>query len=262
MTDSCFPGLVDSHCHLDFPEFEGKLGEVREEMRMNGVTHALCISVELAGFPKVLGLAEAHENFFASVGVHPDHEASPVDAHRLVELARHPRVVAIGETGLDYHRLSGDLEWQRERFRAHIRAARECGKPLVVHTRDAAEDTIRIMREEGAGEVGGVMHCFTETSEVAEAALALGFHISFSGIVTFKNAGLLKEVARTVPLERLLVETDSPYLAPVPHRGKTNRPGLVRHVAEEVARLRGITLEAVADATSRNFFRLFAPGLG
>ena len=255
-----FPGLVDSHCHLDFPEFEGKLGEIREEMRANGVTHALCISVELAGFPKVLGLAERHDNFFASVGVHPDHEAEPVDAAHLVELARHPRVVAIGETGLDYHRLSGDLEWQRERFRAHIRAARTSGKPLVIHTRDAAEDTLRIMREEGAGEIGGVMHCFTETQEVAEAALALGFHISFSGIVTFKNAGRLKEVARTIPLERMLVETDAPYLAPVPHRGKTNRPGLVRHVGEEIARLRGLTLEVVAEATSRNFFRLFNVG--
>jgi TatD DNase family protein len=167
--------------------------------------------------------------------------------------------VAIGETGLDYHRLSGDLEWQRERFRAHIRAARKSGKPLVIHTRDAAEDTLRIMREEGAGEIGGVMHCFTETQEVADAALALGFHISFSGIVTFKNAVQLKEVARAIPLERMLVETDAPYLAPVPHRGKTNRPGLVRHVAEEVARLRGVTLEAIADATSRNFFRLFVP---
>lgn len=260
MRDFSFRGLVDSHCHLDFPEFEGKLAEVREEMRVNGVTHALCISVELAGFPKVLGLAEAYDNFFASVGVHPDHEAEPVDTQRLVELAGHPRVVAIGETGLDYHRLSGDLEWQRERFRAHIRAARECGKPLVIHTRDAAEDTLRIMREEGAGKVGGVMHCFTETTEVAEAALALGFHISFSGIVTFKNAGLLKNVARSVPLDRLLIETDSPYLAPVPHRGKTNRPGLVRHVAEEVARLRGITMEAVAEATTTNFFRLFVVG--
>jgi TatD DNase family protein len=223
------------------------------------VTHALCISVELAGFPKVLALAERHDNFFASIGVHPDHEGEPVDAARLVELARHPRVVAIGETGLDYHRLSGDLEWQRERFRAHIRAARKSGKPLVIHTRDAAEDTLRIMREEGAGEIGGVMHCFTETQEVADAALALGFHISFSGIVTFKNAVQLKEVARAIPLERMLVETDAPYLAPVPHRGKTNRPGLVRHVAEEVARLRGVTLEAIADATSRNFFRLFVP---
>jgi TatD DNase family protein len=255
------PGLVDSHCHLDFPEFEGKLGEVREEMRANGVTHALCISVELPKFPKVLALAEAHENFFASVGVHPDHEAEAVESARLVELAAHPKVVAIGETGLDYHRLSGDLEWQRQRFRTHIRAARKCHKPLVIHTRDAAEDTLRIMREEGAGEVGGVMHCFTETQEVADGALALGFHISFSGIVTFKNATQLKEVARRVPLERLLVETDSPYLAPVPHRGKTNRPGLVRHVAEEVARLRGIAFEDLAEATTRNFFRLFVPGL-
>jgi TatD DNase family protein len=216
--------------------------------------------VELPKFPKVLALAEAHENFFASVGVHPDHEAEAVEAARLVELAAHPKVVAIGETGLDYHRLSGDLEWQRERFRTHIRAARKCRKPLVIHTRDAAEDTLRIMREEGASEVGGVMHCFTETQEVADGALALGFHISFSGIVTFKNATQLKEVARRVPLERLLVETDSPYLAPVPHRGKTNRPGLVRHVAEEVARLRGIAFEDLAEATSRNFFRLFVPG--
>ena len=257
MTPESFPGLVDSHCHLDFPEFEGKLGEVRAEMQANGVTHALCISVELPKFPRVLALAEAHDNFFASVGVHPDHEAETVETARLVELARHPRVVAIGETGLDYHRLSGDLEWQRKRFRAHIRAARECGKPLVIHTRDAAEDTLRIMKEEGAGEVGGVMHCFTETQEVADGALALGFHISFSGIVTFKNAAPLREVAKTVPLDRLLVETDSPYLAPVPHRGKTNRPGLVRHVAEEIARLRALSLDEVAQATTGNFFRLF-----
>ena len=250
-------GLVDSHCHLDFPEFDGKLGEIREEMRTNGVSHALCISVQLADFPKVLALAEAYDNFFASVGVHPDHEGDPVDPARLVELARNRRVVAIGETGLDYHRLSSGLEWQRERFRVHIRAARECGKPLVIHTRDAAEDTLRIMREEGAEKVGGVMHCFTETQEVAEGALALGFHISFSGIVTFKNAGLLRDVARTVPLDRLLVETDSPYLAPVPYRGKTNRPGLVRHVAEEVARVRSTTLEAITEATTRNFFGLF-----
>jgi len=257
VTTEALPGLVDSHCHLDFPEFEGKLGEVRAEMQANGVTHALCISVELPKFPKVLALAEAHDNFFASVGVHPDHEAESVEAARLVELARNPKVVAIGETGLDYHRLSGDLEWQRERFRIHIRAARECGKPLVIHTRDAAEDTLRIMREERAREVGGVMHCFTETADVAAAALALGFHISFSGIVTFKNAGHLRDIAKAVPLDRLLVETDSPYLAPVPHRGKTNRPGLVRHVAEEIARLRAVSLDEVAQATSANFFRLF-----
>ncbi len=253
-----FPGLVDSHCHLDFPDFDGKMAEVREEMRANGVTHALCISVNLGDFPKVLKLAETHDNFFATVGVHPDHEErSAVDSARLVELAQHPRVLAIGETGLDYYRVSGDLEWQRERFRAHIRAARSCGKPLVIHTREAAADTLRIMREEGAAEVGGVMHCFTETREVAEAAVDLGFHISFSGIVTFKNAALLKEVARKVPLERLLVETDSPYLAPVPHRGKTNRPALVRHVAEEVARLREMPLDVLAAATTGNFFGLF-----
>jgi TatD DNase family protein len=251
-------GLVDSHCHLDFPEFEGKLDAVREEMRSSGVTHALCISVNLTDFPKVLALAEAYDNFFATVGVHPDHdERAPVDPRRLVELARHPRVVAIGETGLDYYRVSGDLEWQRERFRAHIRAARECGKPLVIHTREAAEDTLTIMREEGAAEVGGVMHCFTESQAVADAAIAQGFHISLSGIVTFKNAGALKDVARRVPLERLLVETDSPYLAPVPHRGKTNQPALVRHVAEEVARLRGIPLSELGANTTDNFFRLF-----
>jgi TatD DNase family protein len=253
-------GLVDSHCHLDFPDFDGKIPEVREEMVANGVTQALCISVNLEGFPKVLKLAETYDNFFASVGVHPDQEdQTAVDPARLVELARNPRVLAIGETGLDYYRLKGDLEWQRERFRAHIRAARECGKPLVIHTREASADTLRIMEEEGASQVGGVMHCFTESQEVAEAAVGLGFHISFSGIVTFKNAGALREVARKVPLDRLLVETDSPYLAPVPHRGKTNRPGLVRHVAEEVARLREIALEDLARATTENFVRLFKP---
>ncbi len=260
---AAFPGLVDSHCHLDFPEFDGKMDEMREEMRANGVTHALCISVNFAGFPKVLALAEAYDNFFATVGVHPDHEdRTEVDPARLVELAHHPRVVAIGETGLDYFRVSGDLEWQRERFRSHIRAARECGKPPVVHTRQAAEDTLAIMREEGAAEVGGVMHCFTESQAVADAAIALGFHISFSGIVTFKNAGALKDVARQVPLERLLVETDSPYLAPVPHRGKSNRPALVRHVAEEVARLRGIALSELGATTTGNFFRLFKETVG
>jgi len=254
------PGLVDSHCHLDFPDFDGKIDAVRDEMREHGVTHALCISVNLAGVPKVLSLAETYDNFFASVGVHPDHEdRTAVDAAQLVELARHRRVVAIGETGLDYYRLTGDLEWQRERFRAHIRAARKCHKPLVIHTRSAAEDTLRIMREEGAAEVGGVMHCFTESQDVANAAVSMGFYISFSGIVTFKNAGPLKEVAREVPLERLLVETDSPYLAPVPHRGKTNRPALVRYVAEEVARLRGMALEDLARATTGNFCRLFDP---
>jgi TatD DNase family protein len=253
-------GLIDSHCHLDFPQFDGGIDTVRKEMRENGVTHALCISVSLAGFPQVLRLAETYDNFFASVGVHPDHEdAAPLDEARLAELARHPRVVAIGETGLDYFRLQGDLDWQRERFRTHIRAARRCGKPLVIHTREAADDTLRLMREEGAAEVGGVFHCFTESAGVARAALEMGFHISFSGIVTFKNAGPLRDVACTVPIERMLVETDSPYLAPVPYRGKTNRPALVRYVAEEIARLRGLTLDEVAHATSANFVRLFRP---
>ena len=253
-----FPGLVDSHCHLDFPEFDGQLEAVREEMRELGVTHALCISVNLGGLPKVLKLAETYDNFFASVGIHPDQEdRSAVEPGQLVQLARHPRILAIGETGLDYYRLSGDLEWQRERFRAHIRAARGSGKPLVIHTRSASDDTLRIMREEGAAEVGGVMHCFTETIEVAREAIGMGFHISFSGIVTFKNAGALREVARQVPLDRILVETDAPYLAPVPYRGQGNRPGLVRFVAEEVARLRGISLAEVAKATRENFRRLF-----
>ena len=250
--------LVDSHCHLDFPELAGQLESVFALMRENQVERALCVSVTLEDFPRVRRLAEVHAHIYASVGVHPDHEGiAAVTAGELVRLADHPRVVAIGETGLDYFRLKGDLEWQRERFRTHIRAARECGKPLIIHSREAAADTLRIMAEEGAGETGGVMHCFTESWEVAEAAIAMGFYVSFSGIVTFKNAKALKEVARRVPLEKLLVETDAPYLAPMPHRGKTNQPGYVRHVAEEIARLKGVTLDRVADSTTENFFKLF-----
>lgn len=250
--------LVDSHCHLDFPELAADVPRALAEMAEHDVSHALCIAVTLEDFPRVRALAEAHANLYASVGTHPDYPDHPVvTPQQLIDLATHPKVVAIGETGLDYYRLQGDLEWQRERFRTHIRAAKACGKPLVIHTRAAAADTLRIMEEEGAGAVGGVMHCFTETWETAEGALKLGFHISFSGIVTFKNAGALKEVARRVPLERLLVETDAPYLAPVPHRGKTNRPAWVRYVAEEIARLRDTTLEDIAAATSGNFFRLF-----
>lgn len=250
--------LVDSHCHLDFPELAGRLPEVLDNMRANGVTAALCVSVTLEDFPKVLALAEAHPHLYASVGVHPDYPdlREPAVAE-LVELAQHPKVVAIGETGLDYYRLDGDLEWQRERFRVHIRAARECGKPLIIHTRSASADTLRLMREEGAAAAGGVMHCFTESWEVAQGALELGFHISFSGIVTFKNARDLKEVARRVPLDRLLIETDSPYLAPVPHRGQTNQPGWVRHVAEEVSRLQGCSFDEVARSTTANFYKLF-----
>jgi TatD DNase family protein len=250
--------LVDSHCHLDFEDFHGRLDEVRAAMVAAGVGHALCISVLLEDFPRVRALAEQYDNFYASVGVHPDYpDAKPVSSEELICLAQHPRVIGIGETGLDYYRLSGDLEWQRERFRAHIRAARAAGKPLIVHTRSAAEDTLRLMREEGADEVGGVLHCFTESQAVADAAMEMGFYISFSGIVTFKKATELKEVARKVPLERMLVETDSPYLAPAPHRGKTNQPAFVRHVAEEIAALRGISFEEVAEATTANFFRLF-----
>ncbi|MHB1053707.1 MAG: TatD family hydrolase [Thiobacillus sp.] len=250
---------IDSHCHINFPDLADKLPEVFDLMAHNQVSHALCISVELEKFPEVLALAEAHPNVYASVGVHPDHEdcTEPTVAE-LVALADHPKVVAIGETGLDYFRLTGDLEWQRERFRTHIRAARATCKPLVIHTRSAAEDTLRIMREEQAGEAGGVMHCFTESLAVAEAAIEQGFYISFSGIVTFKNATTLREVAAAIPLERMLIETDSPYLAPVPYRGRTNQPGFVKHVAEEIARVRGISLEAVGEATSQNFFRLFA----
>jgi len=249
--------LVDSHCHLDFPELADKLDSVFELMRANQVERALCVSVTLEDFPRVRRLAETYPNLHASVGVHPDYEGIVVSVEQLVALANHSRVVAIGETGLDYFRLKGDLEWQRERFRTHIRAARECGKPLIVHTREAADDTLRIMREEGAGEAGGVMHCFTESWEMAEAAMGMGFHISFSGIVTFKNAKALKEVARRVPLENMLVETDAPYLAPVPYRGRTNQPGYVRHVAEEIARLKGVTLEQVAQETTNNYLRLF-----
>jgi len=253
--------LVDSHCHINFPGLADKLDELLAAMAQNGVSHALCVSVNLADFPQVRALAERHANIFASVGVHPDYEdADEPTVERLVALADHPKVIAIGETGLDYFRLQGDLEWQRERFRNHIRAARACRKPLIIHTREAAADTLRIMAEEGASDAAGVMHCFTESWEVAERAIEMGFYISFSGIVTFKTAQVLKDVAKRVPLERMLVETDSPYLAPVPHRGKTNQPAFVKHVAEEIANLRGITLEEVGDATTRNFFRLFHPG--
>jgi TatD DNase family protein len=254
------PALVDSHCHLDFPDFDGKMDSIRAEMSAHGVSHALCISVSLPGFPKVLALAERYDNFFASVGVHPDDDdRTAIDETELARLARHPKVLAIGETGLDYYRTSGDTEWQRERFRAHIRVARRRRKPLVIHTREAAADTLRIMREERAGEAGGVLHCFTESQATADAVLEQGFYISFSGIVTFKNAHALKEVARRTPLDRILVETDSPYLAPVPFRGKTNQPAFVRYVAEEISRLKGIPLEVLAAATTANFFRLFRP---
>jgi TatD DNase family protein len=253
---------IDSHCHINFPELAARLPDIFGKMADNGVTHALCVSVNLPEFPSVLALAEQHAHVFASVGVHPDYEDTPEPSvEQLVALADHPKIVAIGETGLDYYRLTGELEWQRERFRVHIRAARATGKPLIIHTRAASADTIRIMQEEGAGTdaggPGGVMHCFTESLEVAQAAMAMGFFISFSGIVTFKSARDLQAVAQAVPLSHMLIETDAPYLAPVPHRGKVNEPGLVRHVAEYIAQLKGVPVEAVAEATTANFFRLF-----
>ncbi len=250
--------LVDSHCHLDFPDLAQRLPEILERMRQNDVGCAVCIGVNLEDFPRVLALAESHPHLYATVGVHPEYtDAEEPTEQKLIELAAHPKVIAIGETGLDYYWQKDRPEWQRDRFRRHIRAAITTGKPLVVHMRDAADDTLRILDEEGAQTVGGVMHCFTETWEVARQALDLGFYISFSGIVTFKNALAIKEAAEKTPLDRILVETDSPYLAPVPYRGKTNEPAYVRHVAEEIARLRKLSLEEVSDATTANFFNLF-----
>lgn len=249
---------VDSHCHLSFPELAGQIDAILARMREQQVVAALNVCVTLEEFPRVLALAEQHANIVASVGVHPDYtDSHEPDVATLVRLADHPKVVAIGETGLDYYRLKEPLEWQRERFRVHIRAARETGKPLIIHTRAAAEDTVRLMREERADLAGGVMHCFTESLDVAQAALELGFHISFSGIVTFKNAGPLRNVASRVPLDRLLIETDSPYLAPVPNRGKMNEPGYVPFVARQLAELHGVPVEQLAAVTTANYRRLF-----
>ena len=250
--------LVDSHCHLDFPELANRIDQVLSSMEIAKVGAALCIGVSLEKMPDVLSLAEQHNNLFASVGVHPEHQdCIEPDLATLLRYAQHERVIGIGETGLDYYWHKDRPEWQRERFRTHIRAARESHKPLIIHTRDSAEDTLRIMREEGAEAVGGVMHCFTETQAVADCALSLGFYISFSGIVTFKNAKQLKQVARTIPLNRILVETDSPYLAPVPYRGKPNEPAYVRHVANEIALLREMDVLEIEQATTQNFCRLF-----
>ena len=250
--------LVDSHCHLDFPDLAQRLPEILERMQQNGVGCAVCIGVNLEDFPRVLALAESHPHLYATVGVHPEYtDTEEPTEQKLIELAAHRKVIAIGETGLDYYWQKDRPEWQRDRFRRHIRAAITTGKPLVVHMRDAADDTLRILDEEGAQTVGGVMHCFTETWDVARQALDLGFYISFSGIVTFKNALAIKEAAEKTPLDRILVETDSPYLAPVPYRGKTNEPAYVRHVAEEIARLRKLSLGEVSDATTANFFNLF-----
>ncbi|MCX9156735.1 TatD family hydrolase [Niveibacterium sp. 24ML] len=250
--------FVDSHCHIDFADLVDLGDALFAGMANAGVSHALCAGVSIERLPGVMAIAEAHPNVYCSVGVHPEHsEGEDPDAARLVALAQHPKVVAIGETGLDYYWHKDKPEWQRERFRQHIRAARACRKPLIVHTRDAADDTLRLMREESADQACGVMHCFTETWEVATGALDLGFYISFSGIVTFKNATQIKDVATRMPLDRILIETDSPYLAPVPYRGKLNQPAYVPHVAHEIARLRGVSVDEIASASTANFFRLF-----
>lgn len=258
--------FTDSHCHLTFPELAESLDTIRQAMAEAQVTRALCICTTLEEFDRVHGLATRYDNFWASAGVHPDNEdVQEPTLEDLVRLGSLPKVVAIGETGLDYYRLNGrsiaDMEWQRERFRNHIRAARQLHKPLVIHTRSASDDTLAILREEGetggAGAAGGVFHCFTETMEVAKAALDLGFYISFSGIVTFKTAQHLRDVAAVLPLDRILIETDSPYLAPVPFRGKTNNPSYVPYVAQQLAAVRGQSVEEIAKASSDNFSRLF-----
>lgn len=251
--------LVDSHCHLDRLELpEGGMDAILQNARQHGVEYMLCVSIDLETCPAVLLLARHYKNVFASVGVHPnEREGKEPTVDELVLLAQDPRVVAIGETGLDYFRNTGDMEWQHERFRRHIAASKITEKPLIVHTREARQDTLRIMREEGADQVGGVMHCFTEDWETAKQAMDLNFYISFSGIVTFQSAKELKEVATCMPIERMLVETDAPYLAPAPHRGKTNQPAYTRFVAEHIAALRGMSLDEVAQITTRNFFTLF-----
>jgi TatD DNase family protein len=253
--------LVDSHCHLDrldLSQVDGKLTGLLTAAAEMDVAHFLCVSINLEDYPAMLKIAEQHDRISASVGLHPNEQ----DGHdpgidELVDYAKHPKVIAIGETGLDYFRSEGDLDWQRERFRRHIAAAKQTGKPLIIHSRDAKEDTLKILEEESAGEVGGVMHCFTGDWDMAQRAMNLNFYISFSGIVTFKSARELQEVATRMPAERYLVETDSPYLAPVPHRGKPNQPAFVRHVAEFIAELRGESYEQVAAVTTENFRTLF-----
>ena len=258
--------FTDSHCHLSFPELQAQLPQIRQAMQEAQVSRALCICTTLEEFETVHQLATTYDNFWSSVGVHPDNEdVLEPSLDDLLQRASLPKVVGIGETGLDYFRLGertvADMEWQRERFRVHIRAARQSGKPLIIHTRSASSDTLAILKEEGEdgslGQAGGVFHCFTETKEVARAALDLGFYISFSGILTFKTAGDIREVARFVPLDRMLIETDSPYLAPMPYRGKTNNPSYVPLVAQQIAELKQQSLEAIAEATSRNFEQLF-----
>lgn len=255
--------LVDSHCHLNFidlNDFNNDLAEVFARAKENQVEHFLCVCVELADYPILCKLAENYPNVTISVGLHPNSEIEKEpDSATLIQLANHPACIAIGETGLDYYRTTTDeaQEQQRARFRAHIHAALEAEKPLIIHTRQAAEDTLLVLQQENAKEIGGVMHCFSESWDIAKRSLDLGFYISLSGIVTFKNATLLHEVAKKVPLDRLLIETDSPYLAPVPFRGKQNHPALVKYVASTLAELRGVSFEEIALQTTNNFYRCF-----
>lgn len=253
--------LIDSHCHLDcidLSNHDNSFDCLLEKARENQVSHMLCVSIDLKDLLKIASIAENHSNISLSVGVHPNTEVdTEVSVDELLKLARHPKCVAIGETGLDYYRNEGDLDWQRQRFITHIQTANACDKPLIIHTRQAAEDTIRLMRENEANIAGGVMHCFAESWDIARDALDLGFYISFSGIVTFKNAKQLQEVAKKVPLDRILIETDSPYLAPTPFRGKPNHPALVKHVAEYLAQLLAISYNEVAQITTENFYRCF-----
>ena len=259
--------FTDSHCHLNFPELVENIHTIRDDMAKAQVTRALVISTTLERFPEVHDLATQFDNFWATVGVHPDNEGvQEPTLDDLLTRAKLPKVVGIGETGLDYYRLGertlADMEWQRDRFRIHIQAAQQTQLPLVIHTRSSSADTVAILKEQGedgsAGSAGGVFHCFTETADVARAGLDLGLYISFSGILTFKNAQDLRDVAQFVPMDRILIETDSPYLAPVPHRGKTNNPSYVPFVAKQIAEIKGMTVEAVAEATSRNFDQLFS----
>ena len=253
--------FIDSHCHIDFPDLYAKIPEVLDNMRAHDVSHALAVSVDVKDWERIRALIETHPNIYGSVGVHPEYaDAYEPSLDELLAMLAHPKVIATGETGLDYYWTKNEgnvLDWQRARFRTHIEAAKQARKPLIIHTRDSAEDTMRILREENADEIGGVMHCFTESREVAQQALDLGFYISFSGIVSFKNATVIHDTAKYVPLDRILIETDSPYLAPVPYRGKQNEPAYVRHVAQAVASLRGISVEEIGRASSENFARCF-----
>jgi TatD DNase family protein len=249
---------IDSHCHINFPELYEKIDEVLINMGDNKISHALCVSVTLDKIDEILDLTKKYSNIYASVGVHPDYEGiEEPNIDTLLNFSKNEKVVAIGETGLDYFRLKGDLTWQKDRFRTHIHAAIKSNLPLIIHTRNAQDDTINIMREEGKKSVTGVMHCFTESYEMAKKAIDLGFYISFSGIITFQNAESLRNTVKKIPIENILIETDSPYLAPVPKRGKMNEPSNVIYVAEKIAELKNISVEKVAEVTTNNFFSLF-----